>query len=225
MPPLDTHSLALPACHLATVVSVEDPQRLARVKVRLLTVDADGAAEIWARVAVPFAGGGRGALLIPDVGDEVLVTFLAGDTRFPIVLGGLWNGAATPPEQFGGSRVDRWSLTGKAGTRIALVEERDGSEKIELSTPQGVKGTLTDEGGGSITFEDTVGTRITIDSQGIALETSLQVKVQASQVAVSAGMVKVDAGMSTFSGVVKCDVLIASTVISSTYTPGAGNIW
>lgn len=225
MPPLDTHPLALPACHLATVVSVEDPQRLARVKVRLLTVDADGAAEIWARVAVPFAGGGRGALLIPDVGDEVLVTFLAGDTRFPIVLGGLWNGAATPPEAFGGNRVDRWSLTGKAGTRIAIVEERDGSEKIELSTPQGVKGTLTDEGGGSITFEDTVGSRITIDSQGIALETSLQVKVQASQVAVSAGMVKVDAGMSTFSGVVKCDVLIASTVISSTYTPGAGNIW
>jgi len=225
MPPLDTHPLALPACHLATVVSVEDPQRLARVKVRLLTVDADGAAEIWARVAVPFAGGGRGALLIPDVGDEVLVTFLAGDTRFPIVLGGLWNGAATPPEQFGGNRVDRWSLTGKAGTRIAIVEERDGSEKIELSTPQGVKGTLTDEGGGSITFEDTAGSRITIDSQGIALETPLQVKVQASQVAVSAGMVKVDAGMSTFSGVVKCDVLIASTVVSSTYTPGAGNIW
>jgi uncharacterized protein involved in type VI secretion and phage assembly len=225
MPPLDTHPLALPACHLATVVSVEDPQRLARVKVRLLTVDADGAAEIWARVAVPFAGSGRGALLIPDVGDEVLVTFLAGDTRFPIVLGGLWNGAATPPEQFGGNRVDRWSLTGKAGTRIAIVEERDGSEKIELSTPQGVKGTFTDEGGGSITFEDTVGSRITIDSQGITLETSLQVKVQASQVAVSAGMVKVDAGMSTFSGVVKCDVMIASTVISSTYTPGAGNIW
>jgi hypothetical protein len=38
-------------------------------------------------------------------------------------------------------------------------------------------------------------------------------------------MVKVDAGMSTFSGVVKCDTLISNTVISSTYTPGAGNIW
>jgi hypothetical protein len=54
---------------------------------------------------------------------------------------------------------------------------------------------------------------------------SAKVTVNASQVAVSAGMVKVDAGMSTFSGVVKCDTLIATTVISSTYTPGAGNIW
>jgi len=51
------------------------------------------------------------------------------------------------------------------------------------------------------------------------------VKVQASQVEVSAGMVKVDAAISKFSGVVKCDVLQATTVVASTYTPGAGNIW
>ena len=49
--------------------------------------------------------------------------------------------------------------------------------------------------------------------------------VNAAQVAVSAGMVTVDAGMSRFSGVVQCDTLISNTVISATYTPGAGNIW
>jgi hypothetical protein len=38
-------------------------------------------------------------------------------------------------------------------------------------------------------------------------------------------MVSVNAGMSTFSGVVQCDTLISNTVISATYTPGAGNIW
>ena len=42
---------------------------------------------------------------------------------------------------------------------------------------------------------------------------------------VSAGMVKVDAAMSKFSGIVKCDVLQTNSVISSSYTPGAGNIW
>jgi uncharacterized protein involved in type VI secretion and phage assembly len=225
MAALDSHPFALPACHLAKVVSVADPQNLARVQIRLLTVDGDGAADIWARVAVPFAGAGRGALFIPDVDDEVLVTFLAGDTRYPIVIGGLWNGGATPPEQFGGDRVDRWTITGKAGTRIAIVEATDGSAKIEFKTPNGVSGTLTDEAGGSITFEDTSGTSLTIDAQGISLQTPAKVKIQASQVEVSAGMVKVDAGMSTFSGVVKCDVLQASTVISATYTPGAGNIW
>jgi hypothetical protein len=38
-------------------------------------------------------------------------------------------------------------------------------------------------------------------------------------------MINVTAGMSKFSGVVQCDTLISNTVISATYTPGAGNIW
>jgi hypothetical protein len=38
-------------------------------------------------------------------------------------------------------------------------------------------------------------------------------------------MVTVDAAMSKFSGVVQSDVLITNTVIASTYTPGAGNVW
>jgi uncharacterized protein involved in type VI secretion and phage assembly len=225
MPAIDTHADALHSCHLARVVSVQDPDGLARVKVKLLTVDGDGDAEIWARVAVPFAGPDRGALFIPDVDDEVLVTFLAGDSRFPIVIGGLWNGAQNPPDQFSGDRVDRWLFKGKAGTRIAIVEESASSAKIEFKTPNGVTGTLTDESGGSIKFEDTAGNSITIDSQGISLQASSKVKVSASQVEVQAGMVKVDAGMSQFSGVVKCDVLQATTVVASTYTPGAGNIW
>ena len=225
MPAIDTHVSAVHACHLAVVTSVDDPDDLARVKVKLLTVDGEGEAEIWARVAVPFAGKNRGALFIPDVDDEVLVTFVAGDSRFPIVIGGLWNGGAPPPEKFGGPDVDWWTITGKAGTRIAIVEESRGLEKIEFSTPNGVKGTLTDESGGSIKFEDTSGNRITIDSQGITLQAASKVKVTAGQVEVQAGMVQVDAGMSKFSGVVKCDVLIATSVVSSSYTPGAGNIW
>ena len=225
MSPIDTHLSAVHACHLARVVSVQDPDNLARVKVQLLTVDGEGEAEIWARVAAPFAGADRGALFIPDVDDEVLVTWVAGDSRFPIVLGGLWNGGARPPEQFGGDRVDRWTITGKAGTRIAIVEESAGTAKIEFKTPNGVTGALTDESGGKIKFEDTAGNSITIDSQGISLQAASKVKVSAGQVEVQAGMVTVDAGMSKFSGVVKCDVLQATTVVASTYTPGAGNIW
>ena len=38
-------------------------------------------------------------------------------------------------------------------------------------------------------------------------------------------MVQVDAPMAQFSGVVKCETLIATTVVGTSYTPGAGNIW
>jgi len=51
------------------------------------------------------------------------------------------------------------------------------------------------------------------------------VEVQAAQVKVSAGLVTVDAALSRFSGVVQCDTLITNSVVSASYTPGAGNIW
>jgi hypothetical protein len=38
-------------------------------------------------------------------------------------------------------------------------------------------------------------------------------------------MVTVDAGMSKFSGVVQADTVICNSIISASYTPGAGNIW
>ena len=216
------------ASYLAEVVDVQDPDGLARVQVRLLSYDAltNQDAPVWARVAVPFAGSKRGAFMLPDVGDEVLVSFINGDARLPVVVGGLWNGAARPPETLGGSgdRIDRWTIVGKAGTRIAIVEETGGQEKILFETPGGVSGELTDEGGGKVELKTTTST-ITMDAAGISVETPGKVKVQASTVDVSAGMVTVDAAMAKFSGVVKCEVLIATTVMGTTYTPGAGNIW
>ena len=49
--------------------------------------------------------------------------------------------------------------------------------------------------------------------------------MNAPQVDVSAGMVKVDAAIAKFSGIVKCETLISTSVVSTSYTPGAGNIW
>ena len=42
---------------------------------------------------------------------------------------------------------------------------------------------------------------------------------------ITAAQVKVDAALAQFTGVVKCSVLKAEAVISSSYTPGAGNVW
>lgn len=213
---------ALGAAHLGRVVSVDDPDSMARVQVVLHAIGTDAPA-LWARVASPFAGANRGGFFIPEVDDEVLVLFVGGDARVPIVVGGLWHGAASPPEQISG-RVDRWTITGKAGTRIAIVEESDATAKVEISTPGGVQMTLTDEAGGKTTIE-CAGNTITIETAGVTVQASAKVKVQAAQVEVSAGMVKVDAAMSKFSGIVKCDVLQTNAVISTSYTPGAGNIW
>ena len=46
-----------------------------------------------------------------------------------------------------------------------------------------------------------------------------------SSVILNAGAVSVSAAISKFSGVVQCDTLISNSVVSQSYTPGAGNIW
>ncbi len=219
-----------PALFLAKVVSVKDPQNRNQVQVRLYNADgiADQDGPIWARVAVPFAGGSRGAFFIPDVGDEVVVSFLAGDPRGAIVLGSLWNGHDTAPETIGGSgqNVDRWTLTGKAGTRIAIVEQPASSATISFTTPGGLTGTLSDQDS-SIQFNDSSQTSVRIDSSGVTINApTAQVQITAaSSVTITAPSVTVNAAMSTFSGMVQCQTLIATTVDSTTYTLGAGNVW
>ena len=215
-------------CYLAKVVAVNDPAGIGRVQIRLYSFDGPDSqnAPLWARVAVPFAGNNRGGFFIPDVDDEVLINFVSGDPRQPIVIGGLWSGSAAVPETLGGSgdRVDRWTITGKAGTRIAIVEEQASNATISFTTPGGVSGELTDAGGGKIEF--TIGgTTVTYDNQGVTINTGMNVKVQATMVEINASMVTVNAGMSRFSGVVQADSIITNSIISASYTPGAGNIW
>ncbi len=220
---------ALHGTYLGRVTSVNDPEDLSRVQVRLVSTPdtiGDGDATMWARVAVPFAGGGRGAFFIPDVDDEVAIVFVNGDPRQPLVVGGLWNGAARAPEQLGGSggSVDRYTITGKKGSRIAIVEETDGQATVTLSTPGGQTVTVTQDSGGKVVLEAATN-KVTLDTKGVTIETPLTVKVSASRVEVGAAQVQVNAAMSTFSGIVKCDVLQATTVVAATYTPGAGNVW
>jgi phage gp45-like len=80
---------------------------------------------------------------------------------------------------------------------------------------------------GSIEFTNLDQTAITIDSSGVTINApTSQVQVTAAtSVSVTAPQLSVDAAMATFSGVVQCQVMQATTVIGTTYTPGAGNVW
>ena len=214
--------------HLARVVAVNDPDGLSRVQVRLLACDGVPGqdAPVWARVAVPFAGGDRGAFMLPSVDDEVLVVFVDGDRRFPIVVGSLWNGRQAAPETLGGAgnAVDRWSFVGRAGTRIAIVEEETGNPTILMQTPGGVSATLSDEGGGRIELR-AAGTTLTIDSTGFTLDCGGDIGLTGSNYQLDSGMVTINAGMTRVSGYTQTDTHQSTTVISGTYTPGAGNVW
>jgi hypothetical protein len=64
-----------------------------------------------------------------------------------------------------------------------------------------------------------------LDSSGVKITAPGQVEVQGSTIKLSAGMVTVDTALASFSGMISCNTLQASTLISATYTPGAGNVW
>jgi hypothetical protein len=81
------------------------------------------------------------------------------------------------------------------------------------------------DGPGSVEVVDSNGNRVVLESAGVTVQASAKVTVSASSVEVSAGMVTVNAGMSRFSGVVQADTVITNSVVSASYTPGAGNIW
>jgi uncharacterized protein involved in type VI secretion and phage assembly len=227
---LEAHGTApgkLYGVYLAKVASVKDDKRQGRIQVKLLAFDGVTAqnAPIWARVAVPFAGPGRGAFLIPNKDDIVVVQFIHGEPSAPVVIGGVWNGQHQAPEQLGGTgeEVDRWTFVGKQGTRIAIVEEQAGAQ-ISLTTPdQRESVTITQQRGGKIELKTSTST-VTLESSGVTVK-STKVKVVAAQVQVDAPSVTVNAALSKFNGVVKAIAVQAPSIIGNVYTPGAGNIW
>ena len=210
----------------ALVLDIKDPDGQGRVKVTLpWSPDAQGGRyEAWARLATLFGGNNRGSWFVPDVDDEVLVAFEQGDARRPYVLGGLWNGRDQPPESMDkAGNNDKKVLRSRNGVKVTL-DDQDGQEKLILETPGGQKITLKD-GPNAVEIIDGNGNSVKLEAAGITITAVAKVTVNASQVNVSAGLVKVDAGMSQFSGVVKADTVIANSVVSASYTPGAGNIW
>ena len=210
----------------ALVTDINDPDGQGRVRVRLpwSPDTGDASYEAWGRLATLMAGAGRGTWFIPGVGDEVLVLFEGGDPRRPYVLGGLWNGVDAPPETMDSAGENNLkTIRSRNGVTVTL-DDSQGAERLLLRTPGGQSFTLED-GPGRLELADANGNTIEMSASGITVTAAGKVTISAAQLEVSASMVTVNAGMSKFSGVVQADTVITNSVVSASYTPGAGNIW
>lgn len=79
---------------------------------------------------------------------------------------------------------------------------------------------------GTVSVQTTSGSSISLNESGeIAISSPAALKINANSVDISASQLTVNAGMTSFSGVVKCDTLITNSVVSASYTPGAGNLF
>jgi uncharacterized protein involved in type VI secretion and phage assembly len=210
--------------HPALVTDVNDPDGVGRVRIKLpWSPDGDGATyEAWARLATLMAGGDRGTWFVPEVDDEVLAVFESGDPARPYVIGALWNGKDAPPESIS-QKNDIRAIHSRNGV-VLTFDDTDGQERLRLETPGGQTVTLAD-GPSTITIQDANGNTVTLDSSGVTVQCGAKATISASSLEVTASMVTVNAGMSKFSGVIKADTVMTNSVVSSSYTPGAGNMW
>ncbi|MBO0719854.1 MAG: type VI secretion system tip protein VgrG [Blastocatellia bacterium] len=137
----------------ARVVNHNDPRGMGRIQIKYDWMEDEMTS--WARMTMPSAGGGRGIMFMPEIGDEVLVAFEYGDPERPYIIGALWNSVDSAPRQgfwdtegmqavgSNGMQVaadmarnDIKRIVTKSGNRIQLVDV-GGKESIVISTPGG----------------------------------------------------------------------------------------
>ncbi|MPQ85867.1 type VI secretion system tip protein VgrG [Pseudomonas sp. MAFF 730085] len=97
---------------------------------------ADDKSSCWLRVASSWAGDSHGAVTIPRVGMEVLVSFLEGDPDRPVISGCLSNSANPVPYELPAHKTRSVfrsrSSPGSSGFNELHLEDRSGQELIYL---------------------------------------------------------------------------------------------
>ena len=140
-PLYEPRTIAYP--EIAEVVANDDPKKQGRVQVRFFWQRHLGEQTSWLRVQTPDAGvltdnsSNRGFQFIPEVGDQVMVSFEQGNPHRPYVSGSMYHGKNTK-EVSNNIR----SITTKSGSTI-VFDDTESAEKI----------TIKDKKGNIITFD------------------------------------------------------------------------
>lgn len=156
----------------------EDPDKELRCKVILPGVDAKKDAAVWARLAGPDAGSGRGYLFRPEPNDEVVVGFLNGDPRCPVILGSLFGSKNPPPEALGpiDDKNEKRGIVTKKGLKIGFVDGDETSLYIETKKAK----VLLDDGNETLSLTDKHGNSITLDKDGIVIKSAKALTLEAA---------------------------------------------
>jgi uncharacterized protein involved in type VI secretion and phage assembly len=176
---------------IGLVTQNQDPDGLCRVKLRFPWHDKPRES-YWARLAMPMAGPDRGLVLIPEVGDEVLVAFEREDLRFPYVLGALWNGKDKPPLANDDGKNDQRIFKSRKKHRLLFDDGTKGV--VELAHEKGRKIVFDDTG---FVVQDENGNLVKVDSNSgaMTIEAKGQLNIKALSITIEAtGTLEIKAG-------------------------------
>jgi uncharacterized protein involved in type VI secretion and phage assembly len=160
---------------IGQVSDCRDPEKQGRVRLRFPWLD-DNYVSDWARTVQVGAGKGRGAVIVPEVDDEVLVAFEQGSFQRPYILGGLHNGVDTLPKgdvelvNSSSGTIDRRAFVTRTGHALEMLESASGAQGIKIRTGDGKlfldldqkKTMVTVHSDGTVTIEAKQG--VTVDA-------------------------------------------------------------
>jgi len=176
---------------VALVTKNDDDEKLCRVKVSYPWHDKPRES-YWARLAVPMAGDDRGVVMIPEVGDEVLVAFEREDLRFPYILGGLWNGKDKPPVTNDDGNNDKRIIQSR-DKHYLLFNDNPNAGEVILTHKKGRRVAFTKDGW---LVEDEKGNTVKVDtnSGAMTIEAKGTLNIKAASITIEAtGTVEVKA--------------------------------
>lgn len=172
--PADGETPPVNGLQIAKVKALEgDPLGEERIYISLLNNENT---KLWARVSTLDAGNDRGTVFCPEIDDEVVVGFINDNPNQAVVLGMLHSSSSPSPLE----KSDDNHLKAIVTREKLRVDFDDENKIITISTPGGNKLALNDDDGG-VFIEDQNGNKITMDSNGIVVETNKVFEVKASQ--------------------------------------------
>ena len=153
----------------------EDPDGNTRVLVNLPTFPGTGQSEgLWARLAFPYATKEAGFFFLPEIDDEVVVTFINNDPRFPVITGALYS-AKNKPKEVPDARNQFKSIHSRSGINIRFDDE---DKILTIETPGGNSFTLNDDEK-KITVMDLSGNSVVLDDSGIIIDSAKDIRMSA----------------------------------------------
>ncbi|MFL5773142.1 MAG: type VI secretion system tip protein VgrG [Flavisolibacter sp.] len=160
--------------HTGIVTKLEsDPDNEFRVKVKvpLISNDEEG---IWCRIALLDAGNERGSFFMPEINDEVVLGFVNDDPRHGIILGMLHSQSMPAPVTASDDNNEKGFYT---RSKMKLVFDDD-KKSITIITPKEKSIVISDDDG-SIILSDELNNKITMNKDGITIESDKDIKLTA----------------------------------------------
>ena len=178
------------------VVENKDPEKRGRLRVSVPSILGQ-ATTYWALPCLPFGGLlDQGLFSVPKKSSQVWVEFEEGNCRHPIWTGTFWQTQKDVPSETADDDEEPTSTLLKTPSGHLLhFQDKSGEEQIRLSHNSGAelhmdeKGSvaLTDSNGAilrldaennSLSFEDTNGNKLSLDSKGTIAEDSNGNKIE-----------------------------------------------